>query len=152
MTNRRDFLLQTCSFCAAAAGLGFIASQLESCKTPEGIKTEGNKPEAIKAEVTKSQINILAKAFDSQNNYLVKDMSLEFDVLVVKYPDGTYSALQMRCTHRSYPLQVTPTGLVCNNHGSEFDFNGNVTKQPASMPLKKYPATVENGKIVVNLV
>src|SRR5258707_430856 len=117
MTTRRDFILQTCSFCAAAAGLAFVASQLEGCKTTEGLKVS----------VTKSQIIIPKKAFEDQKNYLVKNILLEFDVLVLKNDDGTYSAIQMMCTHRRYPLRLTPKNLVCDNHGSEFDFNGDVT-------------------------
>lgn len=151
MPNRRDFILQACGTCAAVAGLGFLVAQLDSCKSPEGLKADAAKTNAIKAEVTKSQITVPANAFADQNNFLVKDISLDFDVLVVKKPDGSYSALQMRCTHRGQPLRATPTELICDSHGSAFDLNGNVTKAPASSPLKKYPATVENGKVVVKL-
>lgn len=141
MPNRRDFILQTCSFCAAVAGLGILASELESCKSTAGIKST----------VTKSRISLPLKTFGEGNNYLIKNFSLPFDVLIVKNKDATYYALQMRCTHRNSPLRITPTGFICDNHGSTFDFDGNVTKSPASMPLKKYPCSVENENIIVQL-
>ena len=141
MPNRRDFILQTCSFGAALTGSGIIASQLESCKSTE----------ALKVVVTKSRISIPESVFGESKNYLVKDFSLPFDVLVVKNPDATYSALLMKCTHKGYALRITPTGFICDNHGSTFDFDGNVTKAPAPAPLKKYPCSLENKRIVVKL-
>lgn len=141
MPDRREFLRQTCSFCAALAGIGILASELESCKSTEGLKVT----------VTKSRITVPIKAFGDGNNYLVKDFNLPFDVLVVRNKDATYTALQMRCTHKGSPLRITPTGLICDNHGSTFDFDGNVTKQPASMPLKKYSCSVEKKMIQVQL-
>jgi nitrite reductase/ring-hydroxylating ferredoxin subunit len=141
MQNRRDFIKQSCSLCAGVIGLGIVAAELESCKTTGGLNIS----------VTQTQITFPITAFGEQKNYLVKDYRLPYDVLVVKKPDGTYTALQMRCTHRGTLLRLTPDKIVCDKHGSEFDFNGNVLHEPAPLPLTKYPCTVEKEIIVVHL-
>lgn len=47
-------------------------------------------------------------------------------------------ALNLVCTHLGCTVNVTPTGLVCPCHGSEFDREGRVLKGPADRALERY--------------
>lgn len=138
-TNRREFIFRACSFCAALAGIGVIAAELESCAPAKGLV------------VTKNNITIPLASFREQNQYVVKSILLDYDILVIRHPDNTFLALQLRCSHQNYPLKITPTQLVCDNHGSTFDFDGNATREPAFKPLTKYNVSVENEKVIVDL-
>jgi cytochrome b6-f complex iron-sulfur subunit len=56
----------------------------------------------------------------------------------------------MKCTHQDNPLTVNSTGLYCTAHGSTFDLQGNVTKEPALHALKKYKTELNESSIVIN--
>jgi Rieske Fe-S protein len=51
----------------------------------------------------------------------------------------------MKCSHQDNSLTVTKTGLFCSSHGSTFDLEGNVTKEPALEPLKKFKTEINNS-------
>lgn len=74
------------------------------------------------------------------------------DLLVV-HVDGTHHVLAGRCPHAGaslYPTSVTDCTLTCPWHGSRFDARtGAVTRGPATRPLRVYPASVEDGWVVV---
>jgi Rieske Fe-S protein len=56
----------------------------------------------------------------------------------------------MKCTHQDNPLTATQTGFFCSAHGSTFDLKGNVTKEPALRPLKKYTTEIKESSILIN--
>jgi Rieske Fe-S protein len=47
----------------------------------------------------------------------------------------TFAAFSRKCTHEGFPVDLSGTGFICNNHGSRFDNNGQVTLGPASRDL-----------------
>jgi Rieske Fe-S protein len=51
---------------------------------------------------------------------------------------GRVYALNLVCTHLGCTVNVTPAGLVCPCHGSEFDREGKVLKGPADRALERY--------------
>ncbi|MBU5638425.1 Rieske (2Fe-2S) protein [Geomonas sp. Red69] len=51
---------------------------------------------------------------------------------------GRVYALNLVCTHLGCTVNVTPAGLVCPCHGSEFDREGRVVKGPADRALERY--------------
>jgi cytochrome b6-f complex iron-sulfur subunit len=61
----------------------------------------------------------------------------EARVAVLSEGDRVY-ALNLVCTHLGCTVNVTPTGLVCPCHGSEFDREGRVLKGPADRALERY--------------
>lgn len=80
---------------------------------------------------------------------IVRSGELEFDILVVKSANA-YHALQMKCSHQDNPLTANASGLFCSAHGSTFDLEGNVTKEPALKPLKKYKTEWNASSVLIH--
>jgi 3-phenylpropionate/trans-cinnamate dioxygenase ferredoxin component len=76
------------------------------------------------------------------------------DIVLVNL-DGTVRALQGVCSHEYFELDrgfLTGDTLTCALHLSRFDLDtGEALDPPAELPLATYPATVENGEIVLEL-
>ncbi len=142
MQNRRTFIKQSCALCISVIGLGAVASQLSSC-SPMPV---------FKGEVDKNSITVPLSFFTEVNNMLVvRNNKLAYDILLVKLQDGSFSALEMKCSHQDNPLTANKTGLFCSAHGSTFDFVGKVTKEPALEPLKKYKTETNTLYVQINL-
>lgn len=142
MQNRRNFIKQSCLLCAVIAGMGVLTSQLSGC-APLPI---------YKGEVEMNFITVPLSSFTDKTNLLiVRSSKLSFDILVVKLGDDTYNAVLMKCTHQDNPLTASKSGLFCSSHGSAFDLQGNVTKEPAISPLKKFKVEIKNSSILILL-
>ena len=48
---------------------------------------------------------------------------------------SSFVAFSRLCTHEGTPVDVSGSGFVCPNHGSQFDNSGQVTLGPATQPL-----------------
>lgn len=141
MSTRRDFIKSGCAACMlTAAGV----SVLEGCAAPlPMVKSTGTKA---------NELQIAADSFmpGKGNMLVVRTKQLEYDVLLIKNAD-TYKALYLRCTHEGVGLTPTTGKIFCSAHGSVFDLNGNVIKEPALRPLKAYPTEVINNQIIIHL-
>lgn len=140
MNNRRSFLKNSCAFCLAVAGGSAIVTLLDSCKTSSAV---------FQAEMHQKTMLIPLLQMQDKQLQVIRNKNLEYDILLVKEGEQNFHALEMKCTHQQNPLVVTGTGLLCNLHGSRFDLDGNVTKEPATKPLKRYNVTVEDNNIVI---
>jgi Rieske Fe-S protein len=140
--ERRDFIKTSCLTCAGILGAGSVLSLLNSCSPLPVLKTSAN-------EKTLLVPNTSFK--EDQNLLVIKNSNLEFDILLVKKKDNTYNALYMQCTHQSQPLSASKSGLFCASHGSGFDLDGNVTIEPATLPLRKFKTETENDTIKIYL-
>ncbi len=141
MQNRRDFLKTTGTACAAIAGLGFLTT-LESCSSPAAVT-------ASTYDAATKKITMPLSSFGTNNKLLIGGPGGEYNIFLFKSSDTEITALQLKCTHRGHSVNMEEAKLHCPMHGSEFDFTGNVTHGPAKAPLKKFPATVENGNVVI---
>lgn len=129
--------------CAAIVGAGLITTALESC---------GSAIPLYKATIDNYLIKVPLTSFTAQHKMVtVRNNKLSFDVLLIKLTDTAYRALYMKCTHRDNPLTANEKGLYCDAHGSAFDLEGNVTKEPAERPLKKFNTTVVENFVVIDL-
>ncbi len=68
---------------------------------------------------------------------------------------GGLYAMTLICTHAGCDMatrgSVSPMGVVCNCHGSNFDTQGNPVSGPAHSPLEHYAVTVDaSGNITIN--
>lgn len=141
MKTRREFLKDTCTACLGTAFLGLTFSQLTSCSSLPIYKTD----------LSKQAVTVPVTSFGESNIVIVRDMQVPFDILLVKKSDEEYKALYMKCSHQETPLTATKTGLYCSGHGSSFDLDGNVTKEPALKPLKNFKTEIVNNQITIDL-
>lgn len=140
MSTRRSFIKSGCAACVlTASGISF----LESCSTPlPMIKSAGTKP---------GQVEVDAGSFAGKGNMLVvRTKQLEYDILLVKSGEA-YKALYLRCTHEGVGLTPAANKIFCSAHGSVFDLEGKVVKEPALRPLKTYPTEIVNNQIIIHL-
>jgi nitrite reductase/ring-hydroxylating ferredoxin subunit len=140
--ERRKFIKTGCGLCAGAMSLSVLGNLLQGCK-PSGL--------IYRTESTNGLISIPVDQLSAKEYLVVRAPQLEYDILLVKESDTAFHALPMQCTHRQQPLVVTSTGLICNEHGSHFDLDGNVTRDPATRPLRKYQAELLANNILIHL-
>lgn len=124
--------------CLGLSTLGLVGA---SCGTTKQV---------LKATVDKETIKVPLDNFLTANTLIIKNKSLAYDILLVK-KDASYTALQMRCSHNDYPLTFSRKKLTCNSHGSEFDLNGKVLKEPAARSLSQYKTTIDEQHITIHL-
>jgi Rieske Fe-S protein len=139
--DRRKFIKSSCVLCAGALGAGLLSSTLSGCATLP----------IYKGVTEQDKINIPFASFKESNVLIVRNNKLEFDILLVKKHENDVNALLMKCTHQDNALTATKSGLLCTTHGSTFDLQGNVTKEPALNPLKKFKTELNNQVITIYL-
>lgn len=134
--QRRNFIKAGCLACAGLITLG----TLEACSTLP----------LYKATLVNGKIDVPESTMAEGKPVIVRHKDLDFDVLLLKNSNG-YKALYMKCTHEDAPLVATESGLYCNMHGSAFNLEGAVTKEPATKPLASFETTVANNLITINI-
>ena len=143
MSSRRDFIKTSCAACALTVGASsFLSILLSSCGTALPV---------VKLASDAGSITVSADSFLTSKQIIVREKKLPFDILLVKKTDGTYNALYMQCTHADQQLNANNTGLQCNLHGSTFDLEGNVTRQPALRPLRKFKTEIKDSNLIIYL-
>jgi cytochrome b6-f complex iron-sulfur subunit len=72
-------------------------------------------------------------------------------LLVAQTLAGAYLAVQLSCTHQSYPLiyDANSNNFYCNNHGSAFSSNGMVLNSPARDNLATYKTSLSGNSLRV---
>ncbi len=140
--ERRDFIRQACGLCASVLGIAALLPAVSACSP---LKT-------ITGQVNQGMIDVLLSNFTPESNMvIVRNNDFDFDLAVVKFPDGNYKAFQLQCTHRANPLVVTKTGFFCNLHGSRYALDGTVTQAPATSNLREYNFQVSADKISIKI-
>lgn len=74
------------------------------------------------------------------------------DVMVMRAQDGSFMALDLKCTHAGCIVKWQPDQKLfkCPCHGGEYDASGKVVKGPPPRPLNKLQISVNNhGDIIV---
>ncbi|RVT98282.1 Rieske (2Fe-2S) protein [Mucilaginibacter limnophilus] len=140
MTTRRGFIKSGCVACLLAAS---GASLLEGCATPLPM---------LKVASKSNELVVDPASFISErgNMLVVRTSQLEHDILLIKDGDN-YRALYLRCTHEGVDLTATKNKIYCSSHGSVFDLEGKVLKEPALRPLKTFKTQLNNNQIIINL-
>ena len=104
-----------------------------------------------KTNLNQKIVTVPLTLFVESNLVIVRDMQVLYDILLVKKSEQNYLAIYMKCTHQENPVTATPTGLFCSAHGSRFDLEGNVTKEPAVDALKKFKIEQTENQILIDL-
>lgn len=139
--DRKEFLRTTGKcFCSLLGGAA-AASWLSGCAASQST--------AYTATVRGTRVVVPLTLFTATDLQVVKVPGWQYPLLIVKRSDQQYEALLMRCTHRGYQLVAGKNGLHCNQHGSSFNLEGDVTKGPASKPLKQFPVSIHNQDLYI---
>lgn len=105
-----------------------------------------------RAEMAGSKLQIPLAKFAETPVMMVRNSSLEFDVLVMQNADKSFTALLLKCTHFSNALVLSGGSLTCPMHGSTFSMDGSVTQGPAEQPLQKLPVAVQDDFVQITLI
>lgn len=145
--DRRNFLTWV--------GVGMLASNLPvliAACSPSAQTTTEAETENTNTEVSSTQgfITLGSIAKLTEDGYLLDEKN---NVIVVKKPDNTLSALNSKCTHQGCTVDwdKTAKNIGCACHGSVFAVDGKVVKGPANQPLAMYQVKEENGSILVKV-
>ncbi|POY36425.1 (2Fe-2S)-binding protein [Solitalea longa] len=144
--KRSEFILKTCIACLAGPSL---ASALASCNT---VHYTSGLMSANGLSVPMSEFLDVKKGANVYRSYLlVKNDALQFPICVYRLNEQEYSALWLQCTHAGAEVQVAGDSLHCPGHGSEFDKKGTVTQGPAEENLRKFPVSIMNDQLFIDL-
>jgi len=76
-------------------------------------------------------------------------------ILVVHGEDKNLHVFRNRCTHMGHrrldPVPGTSTVQCCSVNKSTYDLDGTKVHGPAPEPITKYPASIENGKLIATI-
>ena len=79
----------------------------------------------------------------------------DYDVVIFRHPDGSFSALEDRCSHADVQLSggTFESGVIeCMAHGAKFDAKtGKNLCMPAVTPVTSFRVKLVNGEVVVIL-
>ena len=132
--DRREFIKNSCTACLSVT---VIAAMLPSCTSTRYIS----------GTLGKDGLFIDPKEFLAKQNgktayrsfIIVRNDALQYPICVYRFNDNEYSALWMSCTHQG------------TAHGSEFDNKGTVKTGPADRSLRRFPVTVLNNQLFIDL-
>jgi len=137
--DRRRFIKTGCAACLGLAG---SAGFLESCAAGFPL---------VRARADGEVIRVAESEFRSAGDMLIVRIdTLESDILLRRKGEG-YLALYLLCTHEAIGLVPTKGKIHCNAHGSVFDMDGKVLREPARRPLRKFRTETANSEIVIYL-
>lgn len=141
-SNRRAFIRSSCLACMGFMATGTI---LEACSA-------STFPLVKAKNYAENQLHVPISSFNDEkvNAVIVRNTQLESDILLVRKM-GEFKALYLQCTHEGVNLSPSSTKIHCNAHGSVFDFDGNVLKEPALKPLRQFRTEKNLSEIIIYL-
>lgn len=139
--ERRHFIKSGCKICAGTLiGVSFL-TLLDSCVSGKILKIDSE--DAIVA------INL--SEFSKEKPFVtIRVKKLSYDIFVHQKSETEYKAFYMQCTHYDNPVFNNGKEIFCPSHGSKFNFDGQVTKEPATLPLKQLKTEIKNNQILIN--
>ncbi|MCD2422063.1 Rieske (2Fe-2S) protein [Niabella pedocola] len=146
---KRQQFIQQCGFtCLGILGLGALT---ESCTPSRYLQMNINDQNQLQVPLS-AFIAAEKNGSPQYKSYLVvSNDRLNYPIVVYRKTATNYTALLLRCSHQYNELNVAGALLTCPAHGSEFDTNGAVVQGPAEEPLRAFPVTVEEGRLLIHL-
>lgn len=123
------------------AASGIMLSELAACTPGYNV---------IKSDILNDTVLLPVSSFSQSAFQFIRPKGWNYDIAVQKKGDQ-YEALLMQCTHQHNQLIPTGSGFTCTLHGSQFNKEGNVTKGPAEMPLRKFNTAIDRDQVVIKL-
>lgn len=75
------------------------------------------------------------------------------EILFIRDSKESIRAINPICTHKKCTVEFNhkTNRIICPCHGSTFDLDGNVLKEPATKPLQIFPVKLSEGRIILTL-
>jgi cytochrome b6-f complex iron-sulfur subunit len=105
----------------------------------------------VNTSLVGNQLAIRKTDFGSERFVLVDAPGVAMPLFVRRFEDGTFTAVSTRCMHRGCQVEPASYRLVCPCHGSEYSDKGEVLKGPTLRALERFPVTVEEDRILIDL-
>jgi nitrite reductase/ring-hydroxylating ferredoxin subunit len=129
----------------------FVAAKL--ARGSPGVNEMPLRRPAVKSFAMPSRIE-LCRADEVAEGTALK-VEKEGLTLAVFNVDGAFYVLDDACTHGPGSLSegyIEGDVVECNFHNGQFNIRtGEVVLPPCMIPMKTYPATVEDGKVVIEV-
>ncbi len=138
--TRKDFFKATGKASCALVLMGGVSSLVQSCSSIKVYPTKANN----------GKIMLPLTEFAQSSVSIVRVEGLQYDIMVSRKSDETFSAVLMRCSHQDWNLTANAKGLYCGLHGSAFDTDGNVKTGPATEPLKKFKIEQQDQYLIIS--
>src|SRR5579862_1758399 len=130
--ERKELFRAMCALGIAGVGTVLFGSILSSCGSTASIT----------ATIVNHTITIPLASLADTDLTFVHPEEFPYSIAVEKQSDG-YRALLLRCTRADNPVNYSGVGFTCPIDGSTFDLNGEVTRGPASFPLKRLETEIQ---------
>ena len=140
--DRKEFLKRSCHSCLFGTAALLLPS-LTGC-SPAAFNV-------YKTSAANNMIELPLSLFEKNSLQIVRPQGWQYDIAVQKKPEGNFTAILMECTHMENQLTASQNGFSCSLHGSRFNANGEVIKGPAEFPLRSYPTSIQNNKLVLSI-
>lgn len=141
--QRRQFIKKACTGSCALLGGGALLSLItDACKTPLNV---------YKTSAIKNIISIPTSTFQLHELKIIRINNHDYDVVVRKDAENSYTILVLQCTHVNQPLTCSGNNFYCTAHGSTFDANGKVLKGPAINNMYHLNYHIQNETIKIQL-
>jgi len=143
--SRREFLTTTAAAGGVVAALGSAGCAYNAPARGTGVaETSG----ARQFRLALADAPELASAGGVR--HVVYDV---FDFFLVRRSETEVIAIRNVCSHKRCATEYDPEAaqFSCPCHGSEFDLDGRPLRGPAEKPLSRYPATLIDDVVQVEL-
>jgi Rieske Fe-S protein len=64
---------------------------------------------------------------------------------------STFVAFSRLCTHEGTPVDISGSGFICFNHGSQYDNDGQVVVGPATLPLPTLATSYDSATDILTI-
>lgn len=143
--NRREFLAEPLKITLGAAGLSVLCLTCDKEKKPVEPKPAGETVAIDLNDPAYSDLSVPGGAV------ILEVPNIEGPVLVIRIDENSVSALSAVCTHRGCTVNLPEEGrILCPCHGSSFSLTGEVLSGPATDPLPRIDARLEDDRIVLD--
>lgn len=144
--DRREFIKNSCTACLSVTVMSSLAVSCSATKYVSGVVVENG------INVSKNDFAVKQKGGTAYSSFIiVRNDALQYPICVYRFNEDEYSALWMKCTHQGAELQASGDVLQCAAHGSEFNNRGMVRNGPAISNLRKFPVTVNQDQVFIDL-
>lgn len=100
---------------------------------------------------TGGRLSLPLSAFEGTAGVLLDLPEVPAPVYVHRLAGAEFTAVLTRCTHQGCTAAPAGPRIVCPCHGSEYSPDGTVLQGPAERDLFRYPVSVADGRVWIDL-